>query len=358
MLSLAAWLHDLDPVIVRITPGLAVRWYGLAYTLGFLYAWWVMRWLARRGATPLHEDRIADAMLTLVLCVVIGGRLGYALVYDPSLFTRFDNTPPWWALLAVHKGGMAYHGALVGVMVGGWLVARGRKKAEGAREGVVPWRHVMDLGAIACTVGLGLGRVANFVNGELLGKIVAPPGAPAPWWAVKFPQELLEDSPPALTPEQSERLAVLLDRVRPPGGNDVDAAERLVALIQSGPAETAARLSADLEPLLSARHPSQLYQAFFEGVILTALVWWLWRRPRVPGVVGASFLVGYGVLRVVAEFYRLPDAQFAIGRPGGLSRGQWLSVAMVVGGLAVLAWLRARREPSMGGWAEKRVAAT
>lgn len=112
----------------------------------------------------------------------------------------------------------------------------------------------------------------------------------------------------------------------------------------------AGRYEAELTPLLSARVPSQLIQALAEGPLLFVLLWAVWAKPRKPGVVGATFLMGYGVQRVITEIWRLPDAQFAVGRPLGLSRGQWLSAAMVAGGVAMLVWALRRPSAKLGGW--------
>jgi phosphatidylglycerol:prolipoprotein diacylglycerol transferase len=357
--TLGAWLHDWSPFLLELGPGWGLRWYGLAYSAGFLVAWIILRWLARRGYTPIPAQRMADVVLIFVACVIVGGRLGYVLVYDQSMLTHVGPSAPWWGVLMINKGGMAYHGALVGVLLAGAIIARGFKdpaNPQGPRVGKVPWRHVMDAGALACTIGLGLGRLANFINGELLGKVVAPAGRAGPWWSVRYPQELLLDAPPALTDAQRDALgAVVGAYARGSDRSNADAIARAIDTLQRGSAEASARVARELEPLLTARHPSQLYQAFFEGVVLTAICWWVARKPRRAGVVGCWFLIGYGVLRVLAEFYRLPDEQFAVGRPLGLSRGQWLSAAMVVAGAIVLAWIVKRPEAQrFGGWMRAR----
>jgi phosphatidylglycerol:prolipoprotein diacylglycerol transferase len=272
------------------------------------------------------------------------------LFYDPTLIWSFRADFPWWGVLRLSEGGMASHGGMLGVILATWFVARGpRDRATGARPQRVSWLHVLDLAAVACTPGLFFGRVANFVNGELLGRIVAMPGQPAPWWSVKFPQEVYSGHEP--TPDQPalvERALAPLARAGESGGETFD---RVLGAIQSGRAPEAART---LEPLLSARHPSQLYQAAAEGLVLGAVLWLLWRRPRRAGVIGAMFMAVYGVLRIVTEFWRLPDADLAVQRVLGLSRGQWLSVAMVLvgaGALAVFRW-RDRRSPGpvFAGW--------
>lgn len=347
-MTLAAWLHDLSPFLVKFTDTFGLRWYGLAYAAGFAIAYVLMRWLARRGAIAISPERVGDTILLFVIGVVVGGRLGYALFYRPSLFWTFTADPPWWGLLAIHEGGMSSHGGILGVILMSYVVARGWKDERGVRHGAAHPYHIMDITAMLVPFGLLLGRLANFINAELLGKIVAMPGEPAPWWAVKFPQERLTDEAPALTADQSARL---LEIVRPFAGPGEDplypAYERMLERIQAGDHA----LAADLAPLIAARVPSQLLQGLAEGVIVGAVVWWVARKPRVPGVVGCWFLISYGVLRVITEIWRLPDSHLAVPRIAGLSRGQWLSLVMVAFG-AVMLWVVTRRGgPKVGGWA-------
>jgi phosphatidylglycerol---prolipoprotein diacylglyceryl transferase len=208
--------------------------------------------------------------------------------------------------------------------------------------------HIGDAIALVAPIGLLLGRVANFINGELLGRIVALPGEPSPRWAVKFPHEITASvrQRPPLTPEQHTAMERLADQVRLPGMSYEAAYERLLDRVQHSSTDLAARL----EPLISARHPSQLYQAFAEGIVLGLVLWFIARKPRIPGVVGAWFLITYGVLRVVTEYWRLPDAHLAHERILGLSRGQWLSIGMVIVGVALLLTLLRRGGERMGGW--------
>lgn len=364
-ITLAAWLHDLSPFAIRFSPTFGLRWYGLSYVCGFIVGWWLLRRLSSKGSTPLSAQRIADAMILLMMGVVIGGRLGYVLIYDQSLLWSFSNSFPWWGVLRLNEGGMASHGGMVGLCVSTWLIARGPKDASGNRAERVPWLHVMDLVALAATPGLFFGRIANFVNGELLGKVVAKPGEPAPWWAVRFPQERLDwwlvEGPPdqphghaaPLTPEQNQQLDSLLSRHALPSDNALSAYERTLDGLANGPAKASAEIARDLEPLISARHPSQIYQAVAEGVIIGIVLWFIWRSPRRPGVVLAWFLILYGVLRVVTEFWRLPDSHLLVARYLGLSRGQWLSALMVLIGAALLMFVLKRSSPVIGGWGVK-----
>jgi hypothetical protein len=179
-MTLAAWLHDLSPILVKFTDTFAIRYYGLAYAIGFLLGWAWLRLMVRRGMTPLSPQRISDMMITLVLGVVVGGRLGYVLFYDPHLLIDFNSSFPFWGALRVNQGGMSSHGGILGVIASTWWVSRGIKDDKGKVHFKVPWLHVLDMAAVACTVGLMLGRVANFINGELLGAIAAPPPPPPP----------------------------------------------------------------------------------------------------------------------------------------------------------------------------------
>lgn len=361
MLLLGAWLHDLSPFALRFTDDFGLRWYGLSYAAGFVVAYFILRALAVRRLIDIPHDRIADAMTWLILGVVGGGRLGYILFYDPSLLTSFSSSFPFWGVFALSQGGMASHGGMVGVILACWFISRGFRTESNALVGRTSTLHVMDCMALAATPGLFFGRIANFVNGELLGKIVAMPGQAAPWWTVRFPQELLArpmsegGHRPDLTPAQSAALDALVRAHALPSDDFRSATGRMLTLLQSGPDATRSRLAAELAPLVSARHPSQLYQAVAEGLVLGLVLLWFWRAPRAPGLVAACFLILYGVLRVLTEFIRLPDEQLAVQTFAGLSRGQWLSLVMVAAGalLARASVVRSRRfSPplKLGGW--------
>lgn len=361
-MTLATWIHDLDPVIVHIAGDFAVRWYGVAYAVGFALAWMQFVWLHRRGASLLSAARVPDAMMAMIFGVVVGGRIGYILFYQPSLLSETSNTFPFWGALMINKGGMAFHGALVGLVISAWFIARGVRDQAGARVGRFPLAHMFDLIAFVVPAGLMLGRIANFVNGELLGQIVANPGQPAPWWAVKFPQEIGSGHPVPYTPEQTERLNTLLDQFGRQAHGSVQAVDALLYEVRHGQGSAHASLMADLATLLSSRHPSQLYQAIAEGPILGLVLWIVWARPKRPGMVAATFLVTYGILRVIIEeFFRLPDPQLTVQRVLGLSRGQWLSAAMIVAGLVAMLIIRLARRKSgddvrLGGWLSHKAA--
>jgi phosphatidylglycerol:prolipoprotein diacylglycerol transferase len=347
-----AWLQDLSPFALRFTETLGVRWYGLAYAMGFLLGYLALRRLAQLRLVLIPPHRCGDAMLAIIVGVVVGGRLGYVFFYEPSLLWDFSGAAPWWGVLAVQRGGMASHGGIIGVIIAAWRVSRGWKLPDGSIEGRCPPMHAMDVVAALAPIGLFLGRLANFVNGELLGRVVARPGEPAPGWAVKFPQEVTSGHESFRTEAQEHALDELVRRQMLPDEPWTHAYERIVDTIQGGGAE-GKRLAAELGPLLSARYPSQLLQAAAEGLVLGVALWLIWAKPRKPGVVGAWFLIIYGVLRVLTEFVRLPDAHLQMQRVLGLSRGQWLSVLMVLVGVVALALIRRSNAARIGGWAKR-----
>ena len=358
MLTIGAFFHTLDGKIFTIYGDLAVRFYGLTYVVGFVLAWFILWRLARRGLIAIPADRVPDFMLAVVLGTLLGGRIGYALVYDQSLLGL--------KFFQIWHGGMASHGGMLGIIFACWFSTRWLRTEELGlqppldRAGAT--LHVMDCMGLVSVFGIFLGRIANFVNAELLGRVVIAPSTtgeltPAPWWTVRFPQELsgwVEPGPPAvremashtpdLTVGQMAKLDALVQSVRQPEETWASALGYVI--------KHADRYRDQLEPLVSSRHPSQLYQAVAEGLVLGAIVWLIWRLPRKPGVVAAWWLMVYGALRVVTEVWRLPDAQFvgAAARPLGLSRGQWLSVGMVAIGLVLLIWAARRAGPKLGGW--------
>ncbi len=345
-LTLAAWLHDLSPFALRISGNFGIRWYGLSYALGFLCAWLALRFLHKRGMALIPRDRLTDAIIYAAMGAVVGGRLGYIIFYQPELLWMFEKTPPFWGVLMLNHGGMASHGGMIGVLVAGYLISRGARTETGERVGKAPVLHVFDLYALIAPFGLMLGRIANFINGELLGKVVALPGEEAPRWAVRFPQEIGSGHDAGLrTPAQDRALDELISDYTLPSHSPGESLELVLQKLQSGSTEIAQRL----EPLLSARHPSQLYQAFAEGVVLGSVLWFVARKPRRPGVITALFLICYGLLRIATEFVRLPDP--GVAGLAGLSRGQLLSAGMILAGLALLVIVRKRPTPKVPGWA-------
>jgi len=263
------WVHDLSPFLIRFPEnplGLeGIRYYGLAYLLGFLGAWLLLKAYDAKGKFRIDADARATLVTALIVGVIVGGRVGYVLLYD---LTAFLENP--LLLFRIDKGGMASHGGFIGVTVALFWFARSR----GYR--------IFELGDVIVTVaplGLMLGRVANFINGELWGKVSSVS------WAVIFPK-----SPPAYHPEPGRFLP---------------------------------------EP----RHPSQLYEAALEGGLMLAYVQWRFWRSRPPaGQLAGEFLCGYALVRILGEIFREPDADLILG----LSRGQFYSVLMLVAGIAVV----------------------
>lgn len=347
-LTLAAWFHDLSPFALRFTDTFGIRWYGLSYALGILCAYLLMRRLCSLGYTLLSKDQIGDMVLTLIMGVVLGGRLGYIAFYQPSLLWTFDHAAPFWGVLQINKGGMASHGGMIGVIsVACWWVWRLNRHRASESLPPISKLHVLDLCALGVPAGLGLGRLANFINSELLGKVVAAPGEPSPWWSVKFPKEIISEHAVPLTKDQQVAVAKLVKEYALPSDSFEQGFERILDKIQHGSKELAARL----EPLVSSRHPSQLYQAFAEGLLLLGILWLVAMRPRKPGVTGAWFLTAYGVLRIITEFWRLPDV--GVQKVLGLSRGQQLSALMVAVGVVSLVIVAQRAVPKNPGWRRK-----
>jgi phosphatidylglycerol:prolipoprotein diacylglycerol transferase len=308
-----------DPVALHLGP-LQVRWYGLGYLAGFLIAGWLLDRLSRDRFLPLTKAAVSDLIGWLVVGVVVGGRLGYAVFYDPVMLVRPLE------LLKLWTGGLSFHGGLLGVVLASALFAR--------RHGLA-WRRLADAMALAAPIGIFLVRCANFVNGELYGR-VAPPWLP---WGMRFPTDpAAAQASPALADAGAFRWHEVYGGLRASG-----AWEQIAVRV----------------PL---RHPSQLYEALLEGAVLAALLWVLYRRrvrPKLaspegsadglarPGALAGVFLLGYAAARFVVEFTRQPDAQFTgPGNPlgtvlGPLSMGQVLSLAVVAGG-ALLVWWRPR----------------
>lgn len=318
-----AWVHSIDPYAIG-----PIRWYGLAYVAGFVVGYLLIRRVLARGESSIPHARAGDLVSALAIGAVVGGRLGYIAFYQPSLLWTFSDELPFWNALAINKGGMASHGGMIGVVLAGLWFAR--------RNGA-SFLHVADLAAFAAPLGLFFGRLANFVNGELYGR---PVDESFPL-AVKFPQELQSWS--------GLRLQGALDAVATKTGIGASV-DDLLARIQAGDAAVAAAVA----PLLTPRHPSQLYEAVLEGLLVFAVLAWLWREPRRSGVIAAAFAMVYGVVRIVGEQFRLPDAPlFKLGALE-LTRGQLLSIALLVSGVLVFVVSRKRGATTrVGGWSKR-----
>ena len=325
MLLAESYVHHIDPWALRFSEGFGIRWYGLAYLAGFLIGWLILRWMARTGRSLLNTTQVGDLVTAVIIGVLVGGRLGHVLFYDRHLLWEFSSSPPWWSLLAINRGGMSSHGGIIGVVLACiWF---------GRRRGISPW-HLLDLVAFACPFGLGLGRVANFVNGELWGRpLPASMQADPPWWSIKYPEAVLS---PDFDRSQLLPLTDLVDPRLPLADAVYQAASR-------GQEAVLDRLA----PLLVAHWPSQLLQAITDGILLPALLALVWLKPRVPGVVAAWFLVGYGVLRLGTEQLREPD--HGVIRLGWLTLPMMLSLAMIAVGVALLLTVGRRQVPKVGG---------
>ena len=323
-----SYIHSLDPDALRITDSFTIKWYGLSYLAGFVVAWWLIRWLAGSGRILLSRTDATDFITYCVGGVLVGGRFGYCLFYDPSLLIDFSANFPFWGLLAIHQGGMASHGGMIGVIIAMVLFSRSRN---------LPFLHLLDVTAFIAPPGLFFGRLANFINGELWG--VALPDsmqASPPWWSVKYPQEIQSAPVEAI---MSLNTTVLQSTTT----TGMDSVRLIVEEAYRGNSELINQMS----PYLVARWPSQLFQAASDGPALFIALMLVWLVPRKPGVIAGFFLFFYGVLRIVTEVFREPDEGVALFL--SLSRGQVLSVALVVAGLLLVALARARPSDPIGG---------
>ncbi len=269
---------DIDPVALALGP-IRVHWYGLMYLVGFLAGWWLGRLRAGRPGSGWTARQMDDLVLYAVLGVVIGGRLGYMLFYGTG---QLAEDP--LALFRVWQGGMSFHGGLLGVLAALWLFAR--------RNGM-RFLQVSDFLAPLTPIGLGAGRIGNFINGELWGRPAEVP------WGVQLPC------------------------LRFPEHCSVGGEWSL--------------------PL----HPSQLYEAGLEGLVLFAVLWVFSSRSRPVGAVSGLFLVGYGLFRFAVEFFRQPDAHLGYLALGWVTMGQILTLPMLLAGVLLLAWAY-RRRPAAG----------
>lgn len=329
-----SYLYRLDPFIFQVTETIGLRWYGVAYIAGFLTAWLALRWMSRVKFSSLQTDRAGDLVFACVLGVLIGGRLGYGLFYDPSVFISFTSDFPWWEAISIHHGGMSSHGGILGVLA--TFVVWGRKNK-------ISQLHLFDIGSVCTIPGLFYGRLANFINGELWGRALPKETQPnPPWWSVKYPSEITDvwTADPARYAEQLAAVDTLQTKII--GGDTFHA--NVVKEIYAGNEE----VIQTIQPLLTAFHPSQLFQAIAEGPVLLAALVIVWWRPRKPGVVSGWFLILYGLMRICTEAYRQPDS--GVELIAGLSRGQLLSVFMVVFGSAMVMICTKRESEKFGGF--------
>ena len=264
---------EINPIALQLGP-LAIHWYGLTYLAAFgLFMWLGFRRLRHEpfasitGPGAWARRDVEDILFLGVMGVILGGRVGYCLFYKPAYYLSHPLE-----IFAVWQGGMSFHGGMLGVLLAMVWFARSRHR---------PWLQVMDFVAPCVPTGLAAGRVGNFINGELWGRVSSPD---LPWGMVF-------------------------------------------------------RGAGDLP-----RHPSQVYQFLMEGLLLFVLLWLYARTEHKPGQVSAVFLLGYGVFRFIAEFFREPDAHLGL-LSLGMSMGQWLCIPMIVGG--VVMWWWAGQQPAL-----------
>jgi phosphatidylglycerol:prolipoprotein diacylglycerol transferase len=311
-----SYLHQLSPFAIQLTDSVGLRWYGLAYIAGFVAGWWFICWMARTDRSPMKPRQAGDLLFAGVLGVLFGGRIGYALFYDPQLLTGFSQEFPWWDLLAINRGGMSSHGGILGVLIA--FVIWGRKHK-------INVMHLADLASVGCTAGLFFGRIANFINGELWGKQLLSQ-TNTPWWSVKYPREITE-SWLYSTDQYKPQLAALEPlRTKVVGGS-----ESFYSQVVSEAYAGNTVVIETITPQLTAWYPSQLFQAISDGPLLLGSLVLVWFVPRKPGVVSGWFLIIYGSLRILTEVFRQPDEGVLIIL--GLSRGQLLSTGMVLAGI-------------------------
>ena len=260
---------NFDPVAIAIGP-VKVHWYGLMYLLAFALGWWLGRIRAQDAWRGWSRDNVSDVLFWIALGVVAGGRLGYMLFYD---LERLLANP--LSAFMVWRGGMSFHGGLIGVMIAMWWFARSRGRG---------FFEVTDFIAPLAPLGIAAGRLGNFINGRLWG---TPSELP---WAMVFHDPRAGDMP---------------------------------------------------------RHPSQLYEALLEGVVLFAVLWWFTRRPRPMMAASGVFLIGYGLARTLVEFVRVPDAHLGYLALGWVTMGQVLTLPMIAAGVVLAVMAVTRHEPPL-----------
>ena len=277
------YVHDIDPIVLSLGP-LAIHWYGVMYLCGLGAAWWIGRSRVRAGRFGISEQQFSDLIFEAMLGVILGGRIGYMLVYG-----RAELAADPLSLVRVWEGGMSFHGGLVGVMVAlAWWSRRHQRHAFDTIDFIAP----------LVPLGLGFGRIGNWIGGELWGRHTDAP------WGVIFPKAI-------------EHLGLSIDEIK------AQAAQGL--------------LNHEM------RHPSQLYQAALEGVVLGGIMLWFTRRERPRYAASGVFALVYGLGRFVVEFAREPDAHMGYIAFGWMTTGQALSLPLVaLGGFLLFLAYRSR----------------
>lgn len=350
------YVHSMDPFIIEFGQGVGIRWYGIAYLAGFICAYFVIKYMAQRRSIQMKPEQVSDYVTLVAIGTMVGGRLGYCLFYKPETLFDFTSSFPYWEVLAVHKGGMASHGGIAGIIITCiWL---------GKKYGYNSLRMI-DLAAIMGGIGIMFGRIANFINGELFGRAVSK-GFSA---AVKFPTELhywysyqtdklkdiypvvdvLKNYKPELVNQFTDE-SMWIDfaskfkyngQVRYQMSQIID---QIILTSQNRYED----ILVVLEPVLTARYPSQLYQATMEGFVVFLCCFIVWLKPRKPGVVAGVFGITYSLMRTLGEQFRMPDAHIGYDLLG-LTRGQWLSVGLLIFSIGLIVYsLKQKTKPSGG----------
>lgn len=324
---LAVYIHHLDPFAIQFTETFGIRWYGLAYVAGFIGAFLLIRWFVRIGASELKESQVGDFItLCAVVGTMLGGRLGYMLLYN---FDEFRENP--MSFFNFLGGGMSSHGGIAGITIVAWFYARYTKTS---------WAGHGDNLVTVAPLGVFFGRLANFVNGELYGR------ATSSALAMKFPGEISEydgefpigrlrdlaESAKEVAPDLTGRIDAISAEMLSAGHNPHYAVAKLVE-------ETAREnpgFRAALGEILTPRHPSQLYEAMVEGLIpflilLTIRLRW---KNAWHGMITGIFFILYAIARISVENFREPDA----GLIAGLTRGQFYSIFMIAVGIAFIGY--------------------
>lgn len=339
------WVHNLDPFILQFSGSFGIRWYSMAYLVGFAFGMFLMTWMARQKKIALTETQASDFLTYLIVGVLLGGRMGYVVFYSPDLLTDIRPTFPFWGALAVWEGGMASHGGFIGVILACLFFAWKNKKDP---------LHLGDLTIFGASLGIFLGRIANFINGELMGRVTSPDFP----LAVKFPQDMYRwiGFEKAKLPSMSEVASLM--GVTPSEwsswiqnnyqGRMYELVDRIIFAVQSGNTAVTEALGRVLEP----RHPSQLYAALAEGLIPMIILTFVWLKPRRAGVICSLYYLIYSVSRITDEMFRLPDAHLSnlSQLPLGLTRGQFLSLGLLMFGIVLTVWTFKKKGPLYGGF--------
>ena len=303
---LAYYVHDLNPLIFRLWDNVGPRWYGLAYVLAFICSYALFRRLAKRGYADLPVAKVGDFITGAALFgVIVGGRLGYVFFYKPEML----RAP--MSILRVWEGGMSSHGGMLGLLAFTFYYAWRHK---------ISWTNLGDNLVVTAPIGLFFGRCANFINGELYGR------ATNVSWAMQFPKELTENV------GEAERAIIACRQVDPA----LSSSDAILAAVRHQP-----QVKEVLRGILTPRHPSQLYEAFFEGMVLFGILLFVRTRMRQPnGVLTGLFFICYAIFRIIVENFREPDASLI----AGFTRGQFFSFFLIAIGLAFV--IGAKLRPS------------